>query len=245
MAIKAVIFDLDDTLIRTQPLYLDAIHEFASEMASHGIDYYDAVTTLGKVEREAISDAGMASWRFPVSMVKAATELASKAEENLGVSLNRTRMSRRSFRIGQSVFGKMAPLIDGAVEVIGLARELGLKVAILTRGDPGVQNIRIESAGLADKVDHAHIVDLKSNEAFQELLDVMRVSKDQVVMVGNSLPSDIIPALSFGIYAIYIPHGTFNFETEPIRIPNHDRLFEADSLADVSVLLKNLASDEG
>ena len=59
---------------------------------------------------------------------------------------------------------------------------------------------------------------------------------DRTVMVGNSLRSDILPALAAGSYAIYVPHDmTWSYEQadEPVdhqryrKIPHIGTLAEA------------------
>ena len=57
-------------------------------------------------------------------------------------------------------------------------------------------------------------------------------------MVGNSPKSDINPALSCGMYAVFIPYEhTWHLDHDALEHPDHPRLRKVERLSDILNLL--------
>ena len=57
------------------------------------------------------------------------------------------------------------------------------------------------------------VVSDKTREAFLDLCRQLDIAPDELLMVGNSLRSDVIPALEIGAHAVHIPfHTTWQHE---------------------------------
>jgi len=80
---------------------------------------------------------------------------------------------------------------------------------------------------------HAAIVKEKDTQAYATLARERALDTERTWMVGNSPKSDINPALSAGLKAVYIPHPrTWGLEHEEIQ-PVDGRLLVLKSFVDL------------
>jgi HAD superfamily hydrolase (TIGR01549 family) len=100
------------------------------------------------------------------------------------------------------------PLIDGADTVV---RELGarFRIGLLTNGPTDIQTIKLEHAGLTGCFDTVVMsgqagMGKPSPAVFARVLDDLGVSPDQAVMVGNSWERDVEGARAAGMGAVWI-----------------------------------------
>ena len=72
---------------------------------------------------------------------------------------------------------------------------------------------------------HTEIVKEKNPEAYASLVERRYMQKAKTWMVGNSPKSDINPALSIGLNAVFVPHAnTWVLEKEEIRNGGGEKL---------------------
>ena len=91
---------------------------------------------------------------------------------------------------------------------------------MLTKGDVAVQEARVARSGLAEFFDLVQIVEEKIPETIRQLLVAMGVPRELGWMVGNSVRSDVLPALEAGIRAIWIDAHVWEHER------THDHLVD-------------------
>lgn len=108
--------------------------------------------------------------------------------------------------LGAAVAGP-PPLLDGALEALArLARALPT-VLYTQSADPDYQLRCIRASGVLDilPTHRIHITPRKTPEAFVETLGRFEAREpDRVCMVGNSIRSDVNPALASGARAIHV-----------------------------------------
>lgn len=100
--------------------------------------------------------------------------------------------------------------MPGAEEVLDFLKSKGDELVLLTHGDYAWQKEKIEVHDLDKWFYDINIVDLKTSEVVKIVVEGK--DKNKTYMVGNSLRSDINPALKAGINAVYIPFETWAFE---------------------------------
>ena len=101
--------------------------------------------------------------------------------------------------------GKSSPPSEGSGEAPLLV--------CFTKGELLDQEHKLERSGLAHYFDHVEITSDKGEPEFRALCEKLSVSPDEMLMVGNSLKSDIAPAIAIGCLAVYIPfHVTWQLE---------------------------------
>ena len=69
-----------------------------------------------------------------------------------------------------------------------------------------IKNLHIYGYGLKEYFCHIEIMSDKKNADYKRLLDHLGCKAENLLMIGNSIKSDIIPILELGGYAAYVPH---------------------------------------
>jgi putative hydrolase of the HAD superfamily len=232
--LPVVVFDGDDTLWETEVLYDDARSKAAHIVAKAGLD--------GEVweRRERVIDtlnarrAGLHSWRFPLSCVEALEVTAAghpEAERSIGL------LTHEVWSAASGVFSARARMMPHAADVLRQLRPTH-RLALLTQGDPTIQQLRIDHSGLRDFFDEIEIVRRKDTNVLKQLLDRLGAPVETACMVGNSVPSDIAPALELGMRAIWIDAHVWEHERREALPPGH-RAQVSTALAEVPALVAN------
>jgi len=77
---------------------------------------------------------------------------------------------------------------------------------VITKGDLGHQASKLERSGLAKYFRYVEIVTDKTDDVYQQLFAKHGLDPARVLMVGNSLKSDIIPVLRLGGWGVFVPY---------------------------------------
>ncbi len=205
--VRAIVFDGDDTLWRTEPLY-----DKARQRARTIVEQAGLVGALWE-ERERRQDVanvarlGYSMLRFPLSCVEAYEQI--RAETG---SAPDPEVARAVAEAARTAFEEAAPLVPHARETLEALRNRGLRLILLTKGDPGLQRQRVEQSGLAPMFDVIEIVDAKTPEAFAAVLAQLGVAPSEALSVGNSIPSDVVPSLAAGLQPVWIDAHVWEHE---------------------------------
>lgn len=110
------------------------------------------------------------------------------------------------------------------------------RLVVFTKGELQDQENKLHRSGLAKYFSHVEITSDKTEVEFQQLCEHLGILPSELLMVGNSLKSDIAPALTIGAQAIHIPfHVTWQLEhAEDIE---HERLVKIDHFNEIIKLL--------
>jgi putative hydrolase of the HAD superfamily len=203
----AVVFDGDDTLWSTEPLYDRARDGARAEVVRAGLDGVEWERLERLIDVDNVAIFGFSVDRFPTSCVQAYEAVARAS----GVPLD-DGVRGRVRSAAKGVFTQDPPLMPGAVETVRTLRRRGTKTALLTKGDHEVQAHRIERSRLADLFDLIQIVHEKPPSAFLNVLAALNVSTHNAWSVGNSIRSDILPAVEAGLRAVWIDAHVWEHE---------------------------------
>ncbi len=192
--IRAIILDADDTLWETELLYQRALDLTQFEVERHDIDG-DAWRKLQlQLDLEAVKTAAFDIDRFPSSSARAYKELAPRYD---------AEVEQRVYDLTSTVFRSEARLFPETSGV--LERLVGhYRLAVITKGDVEIQHKRLDHSGLAHRFDSISIVETKRPETFGSMCDLLAVHPSEAVSVGNSLASDVLPAIEAGLSGIWI-----------------------------------------
>ena len=110
------------------------------------------------------------------------------------------------------------------------------RLVVFTKGELQDQENKLHRSGLAKYFSHVEITSNKTEVEFQQLCEHLGILPFQLLMVGNSLKSDIAPALTIGASAIHIPfHVTWQLEhSEDIE---HERLEKITHFNEIITIL--------
>jgi len=130
-------------------------------------------------------------------------------------------------------------ILDCPMEVIeGVPETLTYLAArhdltLFTKGHAEEQKLKIDRSGLGRCFGHTAIVKEKDVAAYRRLVTERGIDPERAWMVGNSVKSDINPALAAGLNAVFVPHShTWTLEHQEIR-PRKGRLLEIERFAEL------------
>ncbi|MBV8052375.1 MAG: HAD hydrolase-like protein, partial [Acidobacteriaceae bacterium] len=91
---------------------------------------------------------------------------------------------------------------------------------MMTKGAFAEQTGKVERSGLRDYFAAIEIVAEKDAPTYRTIISKYALLSDSTWMIGNSPRSDINPALSVGINAVFVPHGnTWILEHDEVAEP--------------------------
>lgn len=228
--IEVIAFDADDTLWYTESLYVITQERFKQILAPYKVNG-DIDARLYETEMRNLQTFGYGAKGFTLSMIETAIELTNGRIQGMDI--------KKIIDAVREMMRKEIRLLEGVAETIPLLAQ-DRTLMIITKGDLLEQESKIARSGLADHFRYVEIVSTKNKEVYQKLLHKNGIDINQFLMVGNSLPSDILPILALGAPAIHIPHATtwaheqVDIESEP------DGLFHLQNVGQVPLLLREL-----
>lgn len=195
-AIELIAFDADDTLWHSENLYAAAQEQFAQLMAAY-VNSDEALAALHEKEVRNLSLYGYGVKAFVLSMIEAAIDLGREQLTSGQVAA--------LLATGKDMLAAEVHLLDGVEEAVAaLAADFPLMV--ITKGDLGHQASKLDRSGLARYFRYVEIVTDKTDEVYQQLFAKHGLDPARVLMVGNSLKSDIIPVLRLGGWGVFVPY---------------------------------------
>jgi putative hydrolase of the HAD superfamily len=95
-------------------------------------------------------------------------------------------------------------LPDARETVEDLAQEF--KLVLITKGDLLDQERKLAQSGLGELFHGVEILSDKTPAAYQMIFSRHGNGPETAMMVGNSMRSDVLPALQAGSWGVFIPH---------------------------------------
>lgn len=220
--IKAIVFDADDTLWDCQTAFDDVEREYCRLLAPYAAPG-EVSASLFATEEANMPLLGYGCKAFVLSLIENAVRLSGGriGGSDIGALL----------RMGKHLLELPATPLPGVEETLSRLYEEGrYRLAVFTKGELLDQQNKLHRSRLEKYFSTVEIVSDKTERAFLNLCRRLRLAPSSVLMVGNSLKSDIAPALAAGASAVHIPfHATWKLEqTADIE---HTRLVKADSFA--------------
>ena len=205
--IKVIAFDGDDTLWVNEPYYQECERVFC-ELLKKYLPSEEVSTELLKTEIQNIELYGYGAKGFMLSMIETAIRISNNAVQSSTID--------EIIKLGKQLIERPIELLD-EIELILLKLKQSYKIIIATKGDLLDQQRKLKKSGLSDLFDHIEIMSDKKESDYIDLLNRLNINPKEFLMVGNSLKSDILPVLSIGGQAVYVPyHTTWQHETTKI-----------------------------
>ena len=228
---RAILFDLDDTLITEGDRLLalqDVAGEFAAELGPHAADHVAG----------ALDEALQAFWSDPEraraarlslggsSIAEVRLAVISAALEKWGVPSLAVRFCQRFAAVRAERHG----FFPGALETLGALRAEGVCLALVTNGAADMQRAKIERYQLSGLFDHIQIegeygFGKPDRRAYDHALSSLGVRPQEAWMVGDNLEWEVVAPQRLGIYAVW--HDPFGrglpaaSDARPDRIIRH------------------------
>ena len=195
--IDLVALDADDTLWHNEPLYTDRRERFRALLARYepqGV----LDDRLYATELRNLNHFGYGVKGFVLSMIETAIELTGGRieAEDIGTIIG----------WGREMLAHPTELLEGVREAVeGLAE--AFRLILLTKGDLLDQQSKLARSGLGGLFKGIEIVSEKNAAVYRDVIARYGVDPASFVMVGNSLRSDILPAIEVGAHAVYVPYA--------------------------------------
>ena len=222
-----IIFDADDTLWINEPFFRETEQQLC-ELLSEYADQEECLRTLYEKEMQNLAIYGFGIKGFMLSMIETGLQLSNN-QITAGCI-------EQILLLGKEQLTHPVELLEGVKDTL---KELSqhYRLVLATKGDLLDQERKLQLSGLTEYFDHIEIMSDKTDIAYRKLFTTLNAQPENVMMVGNSMKSDILPILKLGGKAVYIPfyttwvHEVVNEEVE------HPNLKTVESIREITQIL--------
>ena len=202
--IKVIAFDADDTLWVNEIYFRNAEKEFTKLLSVYETEN-KINQELFKKEITNLKIYGYGIKGFVLSMIECALELSNYQIK--------PKVVEKILDIGKSMLEAPIDLLEGVEEVLSELQSK-YKLILATKGDLLDQEKKLQKSGLLKYFHHVEVMSDKTPEDYKKLLHHLNIEPSELLMIGNSLKSDVLPLVKIGAAAIHIPfHTTWVHET--------------------------------
>ncbi|WP_420478037.1 HAD family hydrolase [Brevundimonas sp. FT23028] len=223
MSITTVGLDADDTLWHNETIFRLTHARFVDLLAEHG-DEALIEARLADVERRNLRLYGYGVKGFTLSMIETAMELTDgKAPPEV---------VREILAAGREMLAHPVETLPGVDEALAALAET-YRLVLITKGDLMDQERKVAASGLGDLFAAVEIVSEKTVDTYAHIFSRHGTGPAEAVMAGNSMKSDVLPALAAGAFAVHIPYA-ITWAHELADAPeDHARYGALDQIADL------------
>ena len=232
MRITTVGLDADDTLWHNETIFRLTQARLREMMADYA-DHDTTSTRLAEVEKRNLRLYGYGVKGFTLSVIETAMELTGGEPPG--------RLIADILAAGREMRSHPVETLPGVDEALAALTEAGYRLILITKGDLLHQEQKLAASGLGDLFAAVEIVSEKDASTYARVFDRYGSGAAEAVMVGNSMRSDILPALEAGAWGAYIPyHITWAHElAEPPG--EHPRFTELASISELPAWVRGLS----
>ena len=223
MSIKILAFDADDTLWHNETYFREIEDKFCGLLE----DYHPAHTIARELLRTEVNNLSLYGYGikgFILSLIETALRISDKT-----IPLE---VIEKILAYGKELLEKPVHLIEDVEDVLGELKNR-YRLVMATKGDLLDQHRKLHKSGLGHYFHHIEIMSEKGPEDYQKLIKRLDIQPSELVMIGNSLKSDILPVLQIGGHGIHIPyHTTWEHEKIEVNI-DHPNFRQLNSIKEI------------
>ena len=223
MDLKVIAFDADDTLWVNEPYFRNTEEQFYNLLSGYA-SQHSLERDLFKTEIDNLTLYGYGIKGFMLSMIETALTVTNNT---IGIDV-----IGQILDLGKQMLNQPIELLDGVEEVL-IALKNKYRLVVATKGDLLDQERKLKKSGLSHYFHHIEIMSEKDDANYLKLIRHLDIKPAELMMVGNSLKSDILPVLNVGSYGVHVPyHITWAHEQIEHSIVN-ERFKSVISIKDV------------
>ncbi|MCK0149878.1 HAD family hydrolase [Marivita sp. S6314] len=217
--LKTIGFDADDTLWHnerffklTQDRFEDLLSDYTDKSLLHD--------RLVAAERRNIGHYGFGVKGFVLSMIETAIDVTDGAVPG--------HVIQQLLDAGQDMLAhpiELLPHVQHTVETLSSTHRL----VLITKGDLLHQERKLAQSGLGELFDDVSIVSDKSVTTYQTVFAPLQGGIEGAMMVGNSMKSDVVPAVQAGSWGVFVPHDLV-WDLEKADPPDSPRFHAIENL---------------
>ncbi|SEP10810.1 putative hydrolase of the HAD superfamily [Salinihabitans flavidus] len=225
-----IAFDADDTLWHNERFFRITQERFAALLTDF-TDPDHLMERLLAAEKRNLGHYGFGIKGFVLSMIETAIEVTGEKVPAAVIS--------ELLAAGREMLEHPIDLLPHARETVeDMARDH--RILLITKGDLLDQERKLAQSGLGDLFDAVEIVSHKTRPVYERIFSRHGEGATHAMMIGNSLRSDVVPAIEAGGWGVHVPHGlTWEIERAdaPEEAPRYRRI---DSLAGLPDLVAEI-----
>ncbi len=229
--LQTIGFDADDTLWQNETFFHLTQDRFAELLADYS-DRCHLMDRLLAAEKRNLGRYGFGIKGFMLSMIETAIEVTDQtvpAPVIAGI-----------LAAGQDMLAHPVHLLPHAQEAVETLAD-SHRIVLITKGDLLDQERKLAQSGLGDLFHGVEIVSAKTASTYAQAFARHGSGPDTAMMIGNSMKSDVVPALAAGAWGTYVPHG-LTWELEHAEAPtDHPRFRELADLSTIVDLVRNIS----
>ncbi|MHA6297458.1 HAD family hydrolase [Devosia sp. CAU 1758] len=215
--ITTIALDADDTLWQNEQFFRLTEQRFADLLRDY-TDAPDLTERLISATARNLQFYGFGAKGFALSMVETALEVTDHRVPGTVIA--------EILAAGRELLDyplETLPYVDAALEQL----QQRYRLILVTKGDIFDQERKLAASGLAEYFAAVEVVADKTEAVYRRIFARHTEGAEHTIMAGNSLKSDILPALAAGAFAAYVPHDlTWSYERaeEPTDEPRYARV---------------------
>lgn len=224
MPIQLVCLDADDTLWHNETFYRMTYRRFAELLAP----YAEAGVVgerLGDIERRNLGVYGYGAKGFTLSMIETAVEVGG---ERLPAAIVAEILA-----VGRDMLRHPVHVFDGVREALQSLSERA-RLVMVTKGDLFHQESKLAASGLGEFFAGVEIVSDKVADTYRRIFARYDTTPAAAMMAGNSMRSDVLPALEAGAFAAFVPFELSWAHEEAEAPVGHERYREVARLGELA-----------
>ena len=217
-----IFIDADDTLWQNEQYFRNAEAKFI-ELLKDYTGPEGVQQMLWQKQEENIPLFGYGSKTYMIGMTDAAMELCGGTLPEkiyLGIKEIIKKLAFHEFQ-----------LIDGVEETLKALQDK-YTLIVATKGDLTEQLYKYRQSGLDKYFHHCEVMENKDEKNYLELAQKNNLQPEQILMIGNSVKSDIAPVVNIGGLAFHTPHEVI-WGHEMMDMPQSDRIIELNNIREV------------
>jgi putative hydrolase of the HAD superfamily len=189
-------FDADDTLWQNERFFRLTERRLAELLADHAPGD-DVAARLLEAEKRNLGLYGFGIKGFVLSMIETAVEVTGGRAPGVVIS--------EILAAGREMLAHPIEILPHVHETLARLSQT-YRLVLITKGDLFDQERKLAQSGLGDLFDAVEIVSDKNAAAYARIFARHGDGPERSMMVGNSLKSDVVPAIDAGGWGVHVPH---------------------------------------
>jgi putative hydrolase of the HAD superfamily len=207
-----LLIDADDTLWESALFFQRTEEDFINLMSALGVSADDVRGTVHRRDIERLSVTGYGAEPYMDTLDSILREYVPEPPDWAVTSLEDMR---------RCLLGHPVVLTPGAVGTLKAISGMPFYSVVYTMGEEIHQRDKFLRSGLNAVVDELTIVPEKTVDSLREILRLRGFAPERTILVGNSPRSDINPATTLGLSAVFLQRElTWSLEHEEFSHPH-------------------------
>lgn len=223
--------DADDTLWHNETLFRMTQARFQALLAPWA-DARRVEAALAAVEHRNLGLYGYGAKGFTLSMLETALDLSDATAP--------ATLLAEILASGRTLMGHPIEPLPGVEQALAALAVIA-PLLLITKGDLFHQESKLAASGLGRFFSGVEVVSEKSADTYRRAFARHGCAPADALMAGNSVRSDILPALDAGCRAVLIPYPLVWAHEAALAPASHPRFRQCESLGELAAWLVSLS----